>query len=93
MARLVRVLPAMQTVMYVGCPDACHEQEQLESEGVCGDVEEGPAVWNSLQNAIQRVEGQAGKGRQAVLLVVFMMNIVIPPAPDLHEISAVHYAM
>ena len=23
-------LPAMQTVMDVGCPDACHEEEELK---------------------------------------------------------------
>ena len=44
-----------------------------------GDVEEGPAIWDGLQDAIQGVEGQTRKWRQAVLLVVLVVNEMEPP--------------
>lgn len=70
----------MQAIMDVGRPDACHEEEQLKSKGVHGYVEEGPAVGDGLQNAIQRMEGQTRKWRQTVLLVILVVNEMEPPA-------------
>ena len=39
----------MHTVMDVGGPDSCGEEEQLKGQEVHGHEEEHPAVWKRLQ--------------------------------------------
>eukprot|EP00983_Pelagomonas_calceolata_P075971 1153229-Pelagomonas_calceolata.AAC.2 len=66
--------------MNVGGPHASEEQQDLVREEVHRAEEQGEGVWHSLQNAVHRVEGEAGKGGQRVLLVVLVMLIVEVPA-------------
>lgn len=65
----------IQRVMYTRRPYPCEEEHGLQCPEVAREEEGEEEVGASLQHAVHRVEGQASKGAQVVIVAV---DVVIP---------------
>ena len=77
----------MNIIVNIRCPHSSSKQKQLMRQEMHRNVEQGPCIRQSLQNAIDRMESKACKWTQCVLFVVFVVNVMeeIVPRLDIVE--------